>query len=85
MPLVPWVRRPGSGKGPRHKTRGEATQDVLWKFNIPWVERRKVMKFLDEHNLNAFSLFESNEGLVETLAVRKILLAMDRKTGGCIE
>jgi hypothetical protein len=45
-------------------------QDVLWKFNIPWTERLKVLKLLDDYNLNAFSLFESDECLMETLAVR---------------
>lgn len=32
---------------------------VLKKFNIPARERRKVISLLDEHNLNAFSLFGS--------------------------
>lgn len=45
-------------------------QDVLWKFNIAWTERLKVLKLLDDYNLNAFSLFESEETLMETLAVR---------------
>jgi hypothetical protein len=47
-------------------------QDVLWKFNLPWSERIKVLKILDEYNLNAFSLFESEESLMETLAVREM-------------
>lgn len=47
-------------------------QDVLWKFNIPWSERRKVLKLLDEYNLNAHSLFGSEESLMETLAFREI-------------
>ena len=49
---------------------GVSHQDLLWKFNIPWTERLKVLKRLDEYNLNAFSLFESEESLMETLAVR---------------
>jgi len=47
-------------------------QDVLRKFNIPWSERQKVLKLLDEYNLNAFSLFGSEESLMETLAFREI-------------
>ncbi|MFZ5913095.1 MAG: FRG domain-containing protein [Pseudomonadota bacterium] len=47
-------------------------QDVVWKFNIPWLERAKVLKLLDEYNLNAHSLFGSEESLMETLAFREI-------------
>jgi hypothetical protein len=36
-------------------------QDLLWKFNIPWTERLKVLKLLDDYNLNAFSLFDSEK------------------------
>lgn len=52
--------------------RGDIRQDVLWKFNIPCTERLKVLKLLDDYNLNAFSLFESGESLMETLAVREM-------------
>lgn len=52
--------------------RGNGAQDFLWKFNIPWEERPKVLKWLDACNLNAFSLFESEESLMETLAVREV-------------
>jgi len=47
-------------------------QDVLWKFTIPATERVKVLKKLDSYNLNAFSLFESEEALMETMAFRHI-------------
>jgi hypothetical protein len=50
--------------------RGAPHQDFLWKFNLAWTERLKVLKLLDDYNLNAFSLFESDESLMETLAVR---------------
>lgn len=46
-------------------------QDVLWRFTIPRRERMKVLKLLDSHNLNAFSLFGSEESLMETLALRE--------------
>ncbi len=47
----------------------------LTKFVIPSIERRKVLTLLDEHNLNAFSLFGSEESLMETMAIRKLHLA----------
>jgi len=53
-------------------TRNSSNQDFLWKFNIPAKERVKVLKFLDGYNLNAFSLFESEESLMETMARRHI-------------
>lgn len=47
-------------------------QDLLWKFNLPASERSKVLRALDAHNLNAFSLFGSTESLMKTLALREI-------------
>ena len=40
------------------------------KFNIPASERLKLLRQLDAHNLNAFSLFGSEDSLMETLAMR---------------
>jgi hypothetical protein len=37
-------------------------------------ERQKVLKILDEVNVNAYSLFGSEESLMETLAVRELFL-----------
>jgi hypothetical protein len=48
------------------------TQDLIWKFNIPFSERTKVLKLLDDYNLNAFSLFDSDEALLETIALRRL-------------
>lgn len=43
----------------------------IWKFNIPASERAKVLKLLDQdYNLNAFSLFGSDDSLIETIAAR---------------
>ncbi len=53
-------------------SRADAKQDLLWKFNIPWGERIKVLKLLDDHNVNAFSLFDSDEALLETIALREL-------------
>jgi FRG domain len=48
-------------------------QDLLWKFNVPWSERVNVLKLLDDHNINAFSLFEDHDALLETLALRRFI------------
>jgi hypothetical protein len=48
------------------------TQDLLWKIVVPSSERSKVLRLLDEFNLNAYSLFGSEESLLETLAYRAI-------------
>jgi len=55
-------------------TSGEKGQDELWKFTIPYTERRKVLHYLDSHNLNAYSLFDSEESLMSTMATRELYL-----------
>jgi hypothetical protein len=45
-------------------------QDFLGRFIIPSTEREKVLGLLDQYNLNAFSLFESEESLLETVWLR---------------
>jgi hypothetical protein len=52
--------------------RNDEDQDLLYKFTIPSTERGKVLKKLDRYNINAYSLFGSEESLMETLAVREI-------------
>lgn len=46
-------------------------QDYLWKFDLPSSERISILKSLDEYNLNAFSLFDSQETLLETMWLRE--------------
>jgi hypothetical protein len=50
-----------------------SAQDQLWKFTLPRSERERVLAYLDEHNLNAYSLFGSDEGLMEMMARRELL------------
>jgi hypothetical protein len=50
---------------------GHRQQGMCWKFTIPASERTKVLRLLAEYNLNAFSLFGSEESLMETLALRE--------------
>jgi hypothetical protein len=45
-----------------------------WKFNIPSTERTKVLRLLNDYNLNAFSLFDSEEALLETMWFREHVL-----------
>ncbi len=47
-------------------------QSRLWKFNLPSGERLKVLKQLDAMNMNAYSLFGSEESLMETMALREL-------------
>ncbi|WP_164933904.1 FRG domain-containing protein [Bradyrhizobium guangzhouense] len=47
-------------------------QDLLWKITIPGQERMKVLSYLDKFNLNEFTLFDSEESLLEMLATRVI-------------
>ena len=54
---------------------GHGQQGICWKFTIPASERPQVLHELDEHNLNAFSLFGSEESLMETLSTREFSFA----------
>jgi hypothetical protein len=52
---------------------GDETQDLLWKFSIPAGAQLKVLRLLDRYNLNAYSLFGSEESLMEPMALRELL------------
>lgn len=45
-------------------------QDYLWKINIPASERSNFLRKLDAFNLNSYSLYQSEESMLETLAFR---------------
>lgn len=47
-------------------------QDMLWKFCVPATERLRVLRFLDQFNLNEYSLFGTEEALISTLAFREL-------------
>lgn len=51
-----------------------SNQDLIWKYNIPINERERVLANLDQHNLSAYTLFGSEDSLMETLALRQIVL-----------
>jgi hypothetical protein len=46
-------------------------QDLLWKIVIPGSERVKVLRHFDKFSLNEFTLFDTEEGLLEMLAMRE--------------
>jgi hypothetical protein len=54
-------------------SRDNPNQDLIWRFDIPISERNKVIAILDSYNINAFSLYGSEEALMQTLAMRKLL------------
>jgi hypothetical protein len=53
--------------------------DLLWKLNIPVSERRKVLSNLGKMNINAFSLFGTEDSLLETIATDISLKGQDLK------
>jgi hypothetical protein len=55
-------------------TQRSARQDRLWRFDLPSTERVKVLSALSDYNLNAFSLFGSEESLLESLWLREYVL-----------
>jgi hypothetical protein len=53
--------------------KNEDSQDKLWKFNIPNSERTKVIKMLNKMNINAFSLFGTEDSLIESISTNEII------------
>jgi len=49
-------------------------QDFVWKFDLPSTQRIAILKSLDQYNLNAFSLFDTQETLLETMWLREQVL-----------
>jgi hypothetical protein len=56
---------------------GPHQQAACVKFTIPVAERAKVLRLLDSYNLNSFSLFGSEESMMETLSIREFCLNED--------
>jgi hypothetical protein len=51
--------------------KAEFQQDMLFKFILPSDQRKEVLTELANYNLNAFTLFGSEEGLLEALSIRE--------------
>jgi hypothetical protein len=46
-------------------------EGVVWKCTIPSSERPKILRMLEEYNINAYSLFGSEESLMDTMWMRE--------------
>ena len=55
-------------------SRARNTKDFLWKFILPSSERKKALRKLEMYNINAYSLFGSEETLMETVFLRDFYL-----------
>jgi len=51
---------------------GDSDQDVLTKYRIPLSQWRQFRDRLSLMNINAYTLFGNEEGLMETLAYKAI-------------
>jgi len=49
-------------------------QDLLWKLIIPITERRAFLSRLETMNVNSFSLFETEEKLMEHIFISEVFL-----------
>lgn len=58
-------------------SKNEKGQDLLWKFNIPTTERIMVLRKIQTMNINSFSLFGSEDSLVDSIATEEFLLRED--------
>jgi len=53
-------------------------EDFLWKFDLPSSKRTDILRRLNDFNLNAFSLFDSQESLLETMWLKEHVLRLPR-------
>lgn len=54
-------------------TINEGRQDKLWKFNVPSTERNQALKSLNKMNINSYSLFGTEDSLVESISTNEII------------
>ena len=57
-----------------YKADDELQQDVVFKFVLPLSQRKQVLQELQMYNLNAFTLFGSQESLMQSLFIRQTLM-----------
>ena len=58
----------------KHFARNLPNQEYLWRLDLSADMRHEVLRHLDLHNINAFSLCSSEDSLVRTLATRIVEL-----------
>jgi len=51
--------------------KGMPRQDLLWKFILPSSESRNALRKLDTYNINAYSIFQSEDSVIETVFLRE--------------
>ncbi|MCX5843825.1 MAG: FRG domain-containing protein [Deltaproteobacteria bacterium] len=56
-------------------------ENLLWKFTLPSSDRLKVLRKLDQMNINSLSLFENEESLMSTVALRAFCIENADKSG----
>lgn len=52
-------------------------QDILWKYNLPMTERKNVLRALEKMNINAFTLFGTEDSLMEAIATKEMFINRD--------
>ncbi len=55
--------------------------DRTWKFTLPVDERNKILARLEAYNINAYSLFGSEDSLMEATFTREDLRRLDNQVG----
>lgn len=55
-----------------HSLKIDEPGKTLFRFDIPSSERQKVTSYLDQFNLNPYSLYGSDESLMQTMAIREL-------------
>ena len=53
--------------------RSDGRQDRLWKFNVAGSQRNHALKSLNKMNINSYSLFGSEDALVESISTNEII------------
>jgi len=53
-------------------SKGSDRQDVLIKITMPACERSSALEFLNDANINLFSLFQTEDALVRSLALKEL-------------
>ena len=54
-------------------SRNDPSSDIVKKFTIPFTEQNKILKRLNTMNVNAHSLYGSDEGVFHNLAVKAFI------------
>jgi hypothetical protein len=61
--------------------RARPGQDFLWRFDLRSDERLVILQLLNKYNLNAYSLFDSEEALLETMWLQEQVFKYSSRIG----